>query len=429
MFGQFNIGIYLLATIALFVDLLDVLLRLYLRRELTLPGDSRTVPPTSVPLDIGSFTPYEARLHLRPYAIVVSVHNLDRASMDRFLDNMAPYRDHLWIIDDASSDDTWSRLQASGVQCVRSETNRKKPAAIKALVSMLPRSVESVVIVDPDVRIRNDVAEFERIIFEFQRTGMAALCPRITIRPDGLLSRLQHLEYCFSFTLGRKSLGDMTITSGIAVYRRDALERALTRHSLSVYAEDLENSFLLLLAGERLYYDGRLVVETDGPREVRSLFSQRVGWSFGLIKVYAAYWREMLQESRRGFLFTYQYLIYMGVLVLLLHPLKLVGLALLVISALNGIDNLTHLQAIPDTALTNSMYFVLMYVKYTALTLFAVPFVTPRGERRYVLPVIPAYVFYGIAQVVPATVGYLNWIGLRTVGRRVYRDHYQPVAP
>ena len=429
VFAQFNLGIYLLATIAFFVDLFDVLLRLYLRREHTLPGDPRAIAPTSVPLDIGTFTPYESRLHLRPYAIVASIHNLDRASLDRFLDNMAPYRGRLWIIDDASTDDTWERLQASGVPCMRGARNQKKPGAIKALLATLPESIDSIVVVDPDVRIVNSATEFETVVFQFQRTGMGALCPRIAVRADGPLSRFQQLEYCFSFALGRKSLGDMTITSGIAIYRREALERLLTRHSLSVYAEDLENAFLLLLDGDRVYYDGRIVAETEGMADCRSLFSQRVGWNFGLIKVYADYWRPLLGQCRRGFIFTYQYIVYTGVLTLVLHPLKFLGLLLLAISAMNGIDNLVRLHAIPDTPLTNPAYFVMMYLKYTALVVAAFPLITPRSERRFILPVLPVYVFYGLAQVLPASVGYLNWVAVRMCGQRVYRDHYQEAAP
>src|SRR5204862_3260626 len=154
---------------------------------------------------------------------------------------------------------------------------------------------------------------------EFQRNGMGAACPRIRVTPARLLSRFQQLEYCLSFALGRKSLGDVSITSGIAVYRREVLQRALERHSLSVYAEDLENAFLLLISGERIYYDGRLVVETDGMADLRGLFSQRVGWSFGLARVYGQLWRDMLHQCPRGFIFTYQYVIYMGFLVLALH--------------------------------------------------------------------------------------------------------------
>jgi hypothetical protein len=31
--------------------------------------------------------------------------------------------------------------------------------------------------------------------------------------------------------------------------------------------------------------------------------------------------------------------------------------------------------------------------------------------------------------VIPATVGYVNWLAVRLWGRRVYRDHYEPVHP
>src|SRR5919198_1979167 len=242
---RFDPGLYVLATLTFFVDLIDVLIRLYLRHEHTLSGAEGLPAPTSIPLDIGRFTPYEAQLHLRPYAIVASVHNLDGPSLTRFLENMAAFRHRLWVIDDGSTDDTWQRLQHAGVRCVRGVHNRQKPGAVKALLSALPSSVESVMVVDPDIRILNTVAGFEKILFEFQQSGMAAACPRISIRRAGVLSRFQQLEYCLCFALGRKALGDASTTSGIALYRRDALQRALERKSLSVYAEDLENSLLL----------------------------------------------------------------------------------------------------------------------------------------------------------------------------------------
>src|SRR5438270_6736506 len=97
--SQFNLGVYVLATLTFFVDLIDVLIRLYLRREHTLSAVAGLASPTSIPLEIGQFTPYEARLHLRPYAIVASVHNLDEPSLTRFLENMAAYRHRLWVID------------------------------------------------------------------------------------------------------------------------------------------------------------------------------------------------------------------------------------------------------------------------------------------------------------------------------------------
>ena len=87
------------------------------------------------------------------------------------------------------------------------------------------------------------------------------------------------------------------------------------------------------------------------------------------------------------------------------------------------------LQLIPDTIFTSETYIAAMYLKYTFLIMAVMPLVTPRGDRRHVLPILPFYIFYGVAQIVPSTVGYLNWFSLRWWGRRVYRDHYQPVGP
>ena len=249
-----GLSLYLLATCVFSLDFLDLVLRVYFRRRHTRPAHDED-PPTSVPLGVGRFTPYQMRLHLRPYALLVSVHNAED-ELDDFLEAMAPYRDRLWVIDDASTDDTWFRLRQSGVQCVRGDANRKKPGAIKELLSHLPADIATVVVLDPDVRILDagdgGLPDRERVVFEFQRSRRAAACPRIVVRPDGWLAQLQALEYSIGLGLGRKSLGDHSITSGVALYRRDALESVLGEHTLSVYAEDLKNALILLGRGETI---------------------------------------------------------------------------------------------------------------------------------------------------------------------------------
>jgi hypothetical protein len=42
---------------------------------------------------------------------------------------------------------------------------------------------------------------------------------------------------------------------------------------------------------------------------------------------------------------------------------------------------------------------------------------------------VPLYPIYAILHVIPATIGYLNWVALRLMGRRIYRDHYEPALP
>lgn len=425
--ATFSLGVYLLTNVIVFVDLFDFLLRIRRQHIQSPPRGRARHSPTSTPIVVGRFNPYQRRLHLRPYAIAISVHDLG-SSTDELVDAMAPHRARLFVIDDASDDGTANRLEAAGLQVIRSTRNRHKPGAIRELLRYLPAEVETILIMDPDSRVlelaRGDISTLESVIFEFQRSRHAALCPRITVAPRNWLARLQRLEYALSFGVGRKSLGDFSITSGIALYRRDTLERVLAEHSLSVYAEDLENTLHLIGRDERIYYDERLVVETEGKTDLASWFSQRVGWSFGLAKVYALNERKVWRAASGDPMHFYQYLVYLGVFSLVLHPLKVLSLIPLFSSALNGVDVLLGTAIFPDGALSNPWYFPFVYAKYTLLIAGVVPFALPRGERLEHAPVVPFYLFYALAHLAPATIGFLNWISLRVAGRRIYRDHF-----
>jgi hypothetical protein len=420
-------ALYVLANLIFFTDALDLGARVWMRRRYA--SRSGLGPgPTSVPLNIGQFTPFQMKVHQRPYALVCSMHNAEDI-LDDFLEGLGPYRDRLWVIDDASTDQTWFKLQQAGVQAVRASRNRKKPGAIRELLALLPPDIATVVVLDPDVRIGeagDGISALDRVVFEFQRTGAAALSPRLTIRPDGWLARVQEFEYATAFGLGRMSLADHSITSGVALYRRDALAGVLDEHSLSVYAEDLENALILLGRGERVYYDERLVAQTEGKRTWSEWFSQRVGWSYGLVKVYVERIDEIWRGSRARLGLRYQYLVYMGLFTLPLQPVRIVTLVLLSLSTANGLDLLLGLDLIPDVAATDPAYFLFAYLKYTGLVLVASTLVgaTPHDWLRLV-PVVPVYFFYALAHVVPVTVGYANWLSLRVAGVRLYRDHYQ----
>lgn len=420
--------LYLLANAVVFLDFIDFLARLYLRRS---NAGSATHSPASIALDASPSSPQSKRSQLRPYAIVLSVYNA-QDSIDTFLDAMRTERERCWIIDDASTDDTVMRIRQNGWRCIEGRRNRKKPGALRRLLEVMPAAVETVVVVDPDISISpaaaGQLSDLQNVIFDFQRSGMAAVCPRIAVREDGLLSRFQVLEYGMAFSLGRMSLGDCGINSGISIYRRDALAATLTRHSMSVYAEDFENSTILLGSGERIYYDERLVVTTDAPTTLRGWSSQRVGWSFGLVKVYHERFAEIRKIAARRASAAYQFLGYTGVSCLLLHPVKIGSLLFLALSLANAIDGLLALDWIPNSTSVDPAYFVAAYLKYTALAAAALLVALPRHERRYALPIVPLYFFYALLHIIPTTVGYANWLSLRAGGRRLFADHYQDDA-
>lgn len=424
---EFRLGVYLLASTVVFVDLFDFLLRLYQRRIQASPLEPPRTQPTSAPLDIAPFNPHQRKLHLQPYALAISVHDLGE-ELDAFVAAMEPYRTHLYVIDDASSDATPERLEAARIRVVRGARNRHKPGAIRELLHHLPADVRTVLVLDPDCRIlepgTSDISALENVIFEFQRSRCGAACPRIAVRRTNWLARFQRLEYVLAFAVGRKSLRDFSITSGIALYRRDVLERTLAQHSLSVYAEDLENTLLMISQREQVYYDERLVIETEGKETFSAWFSQRVGWSYGLAKVYLQNLRRVWDASRSDPMHFYQYLVYLGVFSIAFHPLKLASLIALAASALNGLDVVLGAGVVPDTALTNPWIFPVVYAKYTLLIAAVIPASAPRGERLEHLPAALLYLPYTLVHLLPTGVGYLNWLSLRLMGRRLYRDHF-----
>jgi cellulose synthase/poly-beta-1,6-N-acetylglucosamine synthase-like glycosyltransferase len=425
----------LLVIVGLFgsLDLADVALRLYYRAAHLSPHGTRHTSPTSVPLDVGAFTPAQMRQHLKPYAIVVSVYNAE-AELDDFIQSVRAYRDRLFVIDDASTDETFLQLRRAGIRCLRGAINRKKPGALRELVASLGPEITTIVVLDPDSRLldsgTSDITDLERTVFEFQRSGFAAMCPCLTVRGEGFLGRFQQLEYWLSFTLGRYSLFDRCVTSGIALYRSDALTHVL-RYSTSVYAEDLKSAFLLLAQNERIYYDGRLVVETAGKNTWPSWFSQRVGWHFGLLKVYAESWPGLLAWSRSRVFFLYHFVFYIGICGILLQPIRILAFCLVTASLIGGVDQILGLHLVPGGPLTDPSYFLVAYLQGTMQVTIALAATFERAKRPLltrVLVVLPTYFFYSLAHAIPVTLGYLNWFTLRLFGRRVYRDHFDDDA-
>ena len=425
-----SVLVYAVANFIVYTDALDFVLRLYVWRRHT-----ATASPGSASRDLSMDLPAillgrRRRIVPRPsYAIIASVFNLGYGVED-FVRAFAPYRERMWLISDGSTDHTVTQLHQAGWRCFDDGVNRRKPGALRLLLEQLPAHIETVMVVDPDIRIRRrragSTADLERVIDDFQQSGAAAVCPRVMIEPDGFLARFQAFEYALSFRAGRASLADYGITSGVSIYRRDALQRALQAHSLSVYAEDLEIAVLLLAEGERIYYDGRLVVSTEGAGSLGRWFSQRVGWYHGLLKVCVQRLSEIWRIRRLAPFAMYHFVVYLGGLTLALHFVKIVSAALLVSSFLGGVHNIFVVNLFPKDTLTNPGYFAGAITSYIALGVVALFTVVPRSERAYVAPIVPLYLLYALTHIVPMTVGFGNFVALRLWGRRLYRDYYEP---
>lgn len=431
----FSIFVFAVANLIVYTDALDFALRLYMRRRHTAAaGDiSAGSQNGNLSINLNAILPPDARrvVPAAPFAIVASIFNLED-HLEEFMEAFGSYRDRVWLISDGSTDNTVLRLRQAGWRCFDDDVNRRKPAALRRLLERVPAHIDTVMVIDPDIRIRGlnegSTIDLDQFVSDFQQSGAAAACPRIIIEPDGFLARFQAFEYALAFRVGRASLADFSITSGVSFYRRSALVRALNEHSLSVYAEDFENAVILLSHGERIYYDGRLVVSTEGPGSLRRWFSQRVGWYHGLLKVYTERFPQVLRVSRRSPFAMYHYLIYVGGLSLAMHLVKIVSAMLLLISFLSGLDALLLDDLVPQGSLANPEYFIAAVTSYLALGLIALYTSVPKAERAYTAPIVPLYLCYAITHIVPMTVGFGNFFALKLFRRRIYQDHYESPA-
>jgi glycosyltransferase involved in cell wall biosynthesis len=432
--SHFNLAAYLIANTLVFVDSIDLLFRAGMMSF----GSGNLWKPTSL-MDADSerrdsvfgmnradMNRFQKRLHVKPWAIAVSVYNAESA-LAEFLSSIDYLRDRIWIIDDGSSDGTCDYLRSIGWRCFRSVTNFKKPGAIEKLVDNLPPEIATVIVIDPDIEITSrdnlGLAAIEEVIFDFQQSGLSAICPRLAVRSESFMSKFQMLEYCIAF-FGRRSLGKSCITSGISLYKRDTFAMMLTHHSKSVYAEDLENSILLLGMGHKVGSEYRLVIQTEPKNTMSSWFSQRIGWSYGLIKVYFERFKDIRTITRSSKMNWYQYLCYMGIFSLLLHPLKTLSLVVIAMSLFKGTLVLLGLTDSDTLSFFEPVYFITTFVKYCLLMFLTWLTVVPRNERGVLLPVLPVYLLYALLLTAATAIGYLNWFSLRLIGHRLVRDHY-----
>ena len=164
-------------------------------------------PLKDTSIDLDAIVPQDSRLvvPVSPYAIIASVYNLED-HIEEFIEALGPYRDRVWLISDGSTDNTVLRLTQAGWRCFDDGVNRRKPGAIRRLLERIPGYIETIMVVDPDIRIRGlsegSAIDLNHFVSDFQQSDAAAACPRIMIEPDGFLARFQSFEYALAFCVG-----------------------------------------------------------------------------------------------------------------------------------------------------------------------------------------------------------------------------------
>jgi len=151
---DFSILIYGLANLIVFTDALDFGLRLYVHRRHTAAASSSAAPKCVSCRSISR--PLEAAATARNRSALprsLPRYSISKMNSMSFMERLQPYRDHVWLISDGSTDHTCETLSQAGWRCLEEDVNRHKPGALRKLLTTLPPGIETVMVIDPDVRI------------------------------------------------------------------------------------------------------------------------------------------------------------------------------------------------------------------------------------------------------------------------------------
>lgn len=247
-----------------------------------------------------------------------------------------------------------------------------------------------------------------------------------------MLWACQMLEYEDAMSFGRIVPHNNIFTSGASTFfKREVLEEMLKQTSLSMYAEDMEISIQLISSKLRTYYDKRAITRTFVPSTLKKLTLQHMSWSFGQLKVTTSYFK-------RGFIkddpfFIYNFYIYNFFIIILMHPLRIIGIIAYFISlgaVLFGYFNPFYFkyQFIPTFTL---LFMTIFYVLMTLESLFWSFNINLKLKHdkdwsltKY-FAAVPACFFYRFYLIlVPNTLGYLNFISFKLLKRMIFKDAY-----
>ncbi len=202
-------------------------------------------------------------------------------------------------VDDGSCDDTLAILRGfePRIRVLAKENGGKHTALNLALAHT---DAELIACLDADSIV--DVDALRRLVLVFDDSRVAAVTPGIhTKRPETLLQHAQYVEYRLSifnrFVLA--ALGSAFIAPGpFSMFRASVVsELGGWRHGHST--EDMEMALRIQSAGHLIGNAPRAIVHTSTPRTLRTLFRQRVRWSYGFLRNAVDY-RHMLGNRAYG---------------------------------------------------------------------------------------------------------------------------------
>jgi cellulose synthase/poly-beta-1,6-N-acetylglucosamine synthase-like glycosyltransferase len=230
-----------------------------------------------------------------------------RTCLEKVLELEYPGKREVFVIDDASTDHTqqiFAEFKGKGFHFITNEKNKGKA---RSLNEAIPKTKgEFVVVMDGDSYPEKDML-LKTIprFYENKKIGAVTTLVRVN-NPNGILEKIQELEYFLSFGLHNSVLSahdGIYVTPGpFSVYTKEALVK-IGGYDESNITEDMEITFHLHVAGYKVVLEPDARVYTDVPDTMYKLWRQRKRWSYGSWQTMFKYRKDLFKPQKSFFNF------------------------------------------------------------------------------------------------------------------------------
>ena len=214
------------------------------------------------------------------------------------------------VVNDGSTDFTFSLIERAFVKCIQLRRNQGKAAALNAGIARARGDI--VVFSDSDSWL--DPMALRYLVAGFADASIGAVAGTVEIaRPTSLLKRWQSIEYIYGqFMVKVAQIGSgstVAICPGpVCAYRRDLL-LAIGGFKGRTLTEDFDATLMIIRQGYRVVYAPRALAYTEAPSSWNELKSQRLRWCRGHLQVVRQH-RGLLGTRQAGALSIYWLPIY-----------------------------------------------------------------------------------------------------------------------
>ena len=209
------------------------------------------------------------------------------------------------VVNDGSTDFTFSMIESSFVKCIHLRRNQGKAAALNAGIACAKGEI--VVFSDSDSWLHPGALRY--LVQGFADPSIGAVSGTVEIaQPSTLLKCWQSLEYSYGqFLVKAAQMGSgstVAICPGpVCAYRRDLLV-AMGGFNGRTITEDFDATLEIVKRGYRVVYAPRAVAYTTAPASWNALKYQRLRWFRGHLQAFRVH-RDLLGSFRAGALSIY----------------------------------------------------------------------------------------------------------------------------